>query len=91
MSTKQQGDTEQHTVSSQHTVNPKKKKKKEKSSSISDQIQQQEQEGSCQKKKKEVIDLTGITGSNSPPALISITKSRREISRQLQIRVWADP
>ena len=35
------------------------------------------------KETKEEIDLTDITGSNSPPTLISITKARREISRQL--------
>jgi hypothetical protein len=39
----------------------------------------------------EEIDLTDITRNNSQPTLISITKARREISRQLQTRVWADP
>jgi hypothetical protein len=39
----------------------------------------------------EEINLTDITCNNSPPALISITKARREISKQLQTRVCADP
>ena len=39
----------------------------------------------------ETIDLTDITRNDSPPTLISITKARREISRQLQTRVCADP
>jgi hypothetical protein len=41
--------------------------------------------------KEEEIDLTDITRNNSQPALISITKARREISQQLQTRVCADP
>jgi hypothetical protein len=41
--------------------------------------------------KEEEIDLTDITRNNSQPTLISITKARREISRQLQSRVCADP
>jgi hypothetical protein len=40
---------------------------------------------------EEEIDLTDITRNNSTPTLISITKARREISRQLQSRVCADP
>jgi hypothetical protein len=40
--------------------------------------------------KEEKIDLTDITRNNSQPTLISITKARREISRQLQSRVCAD-
>jgi hypothetical protein len=39
----------------------------------------------------EEIDLTDITRNNSTPTLISITKARREISRQLQSRVCAGP
>jgi hypothetical protein len=39
----------------------------------------------------EEIDLTDVTRNNSPLTLISITKARREISRQLQTRVCADP
>jgi hypothetical protein len=39
----------------------------------------------------EEIDLMDITRNNSQPTLISITKARREISRQLQARVCADP
>jgi hypothetical protein len=39
----------------------------------------------------EEINLTDIPHNNSMPALISITKARREISRQLQSRVCADP
>jgi hypothetical protein len=39
----------------------------------------------------EEIDLTDITRNNSQPTLISITKARREISRQLQTRVCAGP
>jgi hypothetical protein len=41
--------------------------------------------------KEEEIDLTDITRNDGPPTLISITKARREISRQLQTRVCADP
>jgi hypothetical protein len=41
--------------------------------------------------KAEEIDLTDITRNNSQPTLISITKARREISRQLQSMVCADP
>ena len=41
--------------------------------------------------KDDEIDLTDITRNNSQPTLISITKARREISRQLQSRVCADP
>jgi uncharacterized protein (DUF2252 family) len=41
--------------------------------------------------KEEEIDLTDITRNNSQPTLISITKTRREVSRQLQSRVCADP
>jgi hypothetical protein len=37
------------------------------------------------------IDLMDITHIDSQPTLISITKARREISRQLQTRVCADP
>ena len=40
---------------------------------------------------EEEIDLTDITRNNSTPTLISITTARREISRQLQSRVCADP
>jgi hypothetical protein len=40
---------------------------------------------------EEEIDPTDITRSSSTPALISITKARREISRQLQSRVCVDP
>jgi hypothetical protein len=40
---------------------------------------------------EEEIDLTDITHNNSAPTLISITKARREIRRQLQSRVCADP
>jgi hypothetical protein len=40
---------------------------------------------------EEEIDLTDIACNNSTPTLISITKGRREISRQLQTRVCADP
>jgi hypothetical protein len=43
------------------------------------------------KTEEEEIDLTEITRNNSQPNLISITKARREISRQLQTRVCADP
>jgi hypothetical protein len=39
----------------------------------------------------EEIDLSDITRNNSPLTLISITKARREISRQLQTRICADP
>ncbi|MGK3752532.1 MAG: hypothetical protein ACI8RD_004836, partial [Bacillariaceae sp.] len=38
---------------------------------------------------EEEIDLTDITRNDGPPTLISITKARREISRQLQTRVCA--
>jgi hypothetical protein len=41
--------------------------------------------------EKEEIDLVDITRNNGPSTLISITKARREISRQLQSRVCADP
>jgi hypothetical protein len=41
--------------------------------------------------KEEEIDLTDIPHNNSPPTLLSITKARKEISRQLQTRVCADP
>jgi hypothetical protein len=41
--------------------------------------------------KAEEIDLTDITRNTSQPTLISITKARREISRQLQSMVCADP
>ena len=41
--------------------------------------------------KEEEVDLTDITRNNGPPNLISITKARREISRQLQTRTCADP
>jgi hypothetical protein len=40
---------------------------------------------------EEEINLTDITRNNSTPNQISITKARREISRQLQSRVCADP
>ena len=43
------------------------------------------------KESDEEIDLTTITQNNSQPTLISITKARREISRQLQTRVCEDP
>jgi hypothetical protein len=39
----------------------------------------------------EEIYLTGIIRNNSTTTLISITKARRKISRQLQSRVCADP
>jgi hypothetical protein len=41
--------------------------------------------------KAEEIDLTDITRNKSQPTLISITKARREISRQLQSMVCVDP
>ena len=37
---------------------------------------------------EEGIDLTNITRNNSPLTPISLTKARREISRQLQTSVW---
>jgi hypothetical protein len=40
---------------------------------------------------EEEIALTYITRNTSSPTLISITTARREISRQLQSRVCADP
>ena len=40
---------------------------------------------------EEEVDLSDITRNTSPPNLISITKARREISRQLQTRVCVDP
>jgi hypothetical protein len=40
---------------------------------------------------EEEIDLTDITRNTGTPTLISITKARREISRQLQSRVCVDP
>jgi hypothetical protein len=40
---------------------------------------------------EEEIDLTDITRNNSTPTHISITKARREISRQLQLMVCVDP
>jgi hypothetical protein len=40
---------------------------------------------------EEEIDLTEISRNTATPNLISITKVRREISRQLQTRVSADP
>ena len=42
------------------------------------------------KEGEEEIDTTDTTRNDSPPSLISITKARREISRQLQTRVCAD-
>jgi hypothetical protein len=42
-------------------------------------------------KTEEEIGLTNITHNNSTLTLISITKARREISRQLQTRVCANP
>jgi hypothetical protein len=56
----------------------------------SNQTQQKERKNMSQTVDEE-IDLTDITRNNSPPTLISITKARREISRQLQTRVCADP
>ena len=41
--------------------------------------------------KEEEIDLTGITRNYGTPTLTSITKARREIGRQLQNKVCADP
>ena len=41
--------------------------------------------------KEEAVDLTDITRNDGQPTLISITTARREISRQLQTRVCADP
>ena len=40
---------------------------------------------------EEEIDLTYITRNGGPPTLISITKARRGICRQLQTRVCANP
>jgi len=40
---------------------------------------------------EEEIYLTDTTRNNSPPTLISITKARREISRQLQTRICGNP
>ena len=41
--------------------------------------------------KEEEIDLTGITRNDGTPTLTSITKAKREIGRQLQNKVCADP
>ena len=43
------------------------------------------------KETEEAIDLTTITSNAIKPTLLSITRARREISRQLQTRVCADP
>ena len=41
--------------------------------------------------KEEEIDLTGITRNEGIPTLSTITKAKREIGRQLQNKVCADP
>jgi len=41
--------------------------------------------------KEEEIDLTGITRNDGTPTLTSITKAKREIGRQLQNKVCANP
>jgi hypothetical protein len=41
--------------------------------------------------KEEEIDLTGITCNEGTPTLSNITKAKREIGRQLQNKVCADP
>jgi hypothetical protein len=41
--------------------------------------------------KEEEIDLTGITRNEGTPTLSNITKAKREIGRQLQNKVCADP
>jgi hypothetical protein len=71
--------TTHHTVSSKQNI------------TIPQVVQSNTQSPPCQKKVDEEIDLTDITRNNSTPTLISITKARREISRQLQSRVCADP
>ena len=43
------------------------------------------------KETEEEIDFTTITRNAIQPTLLSITRARREISRQLQTRVCADP
>ena len=43
------------------------------------------------KETEEEIDLTTITCNVIQPTLLSINRARREISRQLQTRVCADP
>jgi hypothetical protein len=43
------------------------------------------------KETEEEIDLTTITCNIIQPTLLSITRARREISKQLQTRVCADP
>ncbi|OEU18651.1 hypothetical protein FRACYDRAFT_236930 [Fragilariopsis cylindrus CCMP1102] len=43
------------------------------------------------KETEEEIDLTAITRNAIQPTLLSINRARREISRQLQTRVCADP
>ena len=43
------------------------------------------------KETEEEIDLTTITCNIIQPTLLSINRARREISRQLQTRVSADP
>jgi hypothetical protein len=71
-------DTKQkHTASSkQNTTKPETKPKR----------------NTMSKTVEEEIDLTDITrNTSSTPTLISSTKARREISRQLQSRVCADP
>ena len=40
---------------------------------------------------EEGIDLPNITRNYSPPTPVSITKARREISRQLQTSLCVDP
>jgi hypothetical protein len=41
--------------------------------------------------KEEEVDLTSITRNDATPTLTSITKAKREIGRQLQNKVCADP
>ena len=43
------------------------------------------------KTKEEEIDLARITRNEGTPNLISVTKERREIGRELKHRTCADP
>jgi hypothetical protein len=52
---------------------------------------QKQKDPTMSKTVDEEIDLTDINRNNSKPTLISINKARREISRQLQPCVCADP
>jgi hypothetical protein len=78
------------TLNTQHTISTETKTNTS-TNTKQPEVQVEHKNKTTMTTSEEEIDLTDIIRNNSTPTLIGITKARREISRQLQSRVCADP